>query len=313
MGDSDKLRVGEWVLAIGSPLRENLDHTVTAGIVSAKGRSNLGLADYEDFIQTDAAINPGNSGGALVNIDGELVGINAAIVSRSGGFQGIGFAVPINMAYQVVESLKKHGTVVRGYLGVYIQDVDETMAKALNLPGPNGAIVADISKDGPGDKAGLKEGDVIIEMNGEKIEKSTQLRTSIASLAPNSEITLKLIRDGKEIHLNAKLGRLKDEEASQPAQRIEKKLGFDVVTLTKELATKYDLDRSLKGVVITDVRSDEAYRSGLKEGDLIVSVNRESIVNVDDFSKRVDDLQKGDSLVLQVVRGEHKFYVAFTL
>jgi len=314
VGDSDQLRVGEWVLAIGSPLSENLEHTVTAGIVSAKGRSNLGLADYEDFIQTDAAINPGNSGGALVNIDGELVGINAAIVSQSGGFQGIGFAVPINMAKQVMESLLKNGTVVRGYLGIYIQDVDENMAKAMDLPEPTGALVADLEKDGPGDKAGLKHGDVIIEMNGAKITSSTELRNTIASMAPDSKITLKVLRDGKEIELHAKLEKQKAEETSPAAaQKIEKKLGFDVVTLTKDLAAKYELDRSLKGVVITEIRSDEAYNAGLKEGDLIVSVNRQTVENVDDFSKAVADLQKGDAVMLRVVRGERAFFVAFTL
>ncbi len=314
VGDSDKLRVGEWVLAIGSPLSENLDHTVTAGIVSAKGRSNLGLADYEDFIQTDAAINPGNSGGALVNIKGELVGINAAIVSQSGGFQGIGFAVPINMAKQVMESLLKNGAVIRGYLGVYIQDVDETMAKALDLPEPTGALVADVTKGSPADKAGLKHGDVIIELNGEKVESSTQLRNAIASMAPKTKVKLKVLRDGEQVTLHAKLGKLEPEKATpQTKQRIEKKLGFDVATLNKQLAEKYDLDRSLKGVVITDIRSETAYRAGLREGDLIVSVNKKSVKNVDDFDKVVKNLKKGDAILLRIVRGENTFFVAFTL
>jgi len=314
IGDSDKLRVGEWVLAIGSPLSENLDHTVTSGIVSAKGRSNLGLADYEDFIQTDAAINPGNSGGALVNIDGELVGINAAIVSQSGGFQGIGFAVPINMAKQVMQSLLKNGTVVRGYLGVYIQDVNETMAKALNLPEPSGALVADITKDSPGDKAGLQHGDVIIELNGEKVSSSTDLRNAIASMAPDTKVTLKILRDGDEKILHAKLGQLEKEKATpQTKQRIEKKLGFDVVTFNKQLAEKYQLDRSLKGVVITTIRSDQAYRAGLKEGDLIVSVNRQAVKNIDDFDKAVRNLQKGDAILMRVVRQDRTFFIAFNL
>ena len=314
VGDSDRLRVGEWVVAIGSPLSENLDHTVTAGIVSAKGRANLGLADYEDFIQTDAAINPGNSGGALVNIDGELVGINAAIVSQSGGFQGIGFAVPINMAKQVMESLLKSGTVVRGYLGVYIQEVNENMAKAMDLPEPSGALVADIDKDGPGDKAGLKHGDVIVEMDGEKISSSTELRNSIASMAPDTKITLKVIRDGKATTIHAKLDKLESDKARPEAtQIIEKKLGFDVATLTKDLAAKYELDRSLKGLVITDVRSDQAYNAGLKEGDLIVSINRQTVENIKEFNKVVADLQKGDPVMLQIFRDEHTFFVAYTL
>ncbi len=314
VGDSDQLRVGEWVLAIGSPLSENLDHTVTAGIVSAKGRSNLGLADYEDFIQTDAAINPGNSGGALVNMNNELVGINAAIVSQSGGFQGIGFAVPINMAKQVMESLLKHGTVVRGYLGVYIQDIDETMAKAMDLPEASGALVSDVAKDSPGDKAGLKQGDVITAINGDKISSSTELRNTIASIAPDTKIELTVLRDGKEMKLDAKLEKLKSDEISANSeQRIEKKLGFDVVTLSKDLADHYKLDRSLQGVVITKVNSDEAYRAGLKQGDLIVSVNRQTVKDVDEFSKVVADLKKGDAVMLRVVREDRAFFAAFTL
>jgi serine protease Do len=314
VGDSESLRVGEWVLAIGSPLSENLDHTVTAGIVSAKGRSNLGLADYEDFIQTDAAINPGNSGGALVNINGELVGINAAIVSQSGGFQGIGFAVPINMAKQVMESLLKHGTVVRGYLGVYIQDIDETMAKAMDLPEASGALVSDVEKDGPGEKAGLKQGDVITAINGDNISSSTELRNIIASIAPKTKIELTVLRDGKVMKLDARLEKLKsDDMLTTSEQRIEKKLGFDVVTLNKDLADRYNIDHSLNGVVITAVRSNEAYRAGLQEGDLIVSVNRQDVKDVDDFSKAVADLDKGDAVMLRVVREDRAFFVAFTV
>ncbi|RMD91776.1 MAG: Do family serine endopeptidase, partial [Calditrichaeota bacterium] len=197
-GDSDKLHVGEWVMAIGSPLSENLAHTVTAGIVSAKGRSNLRLADYEDFIQTDAAINPGNSGGALINLEGKLVGINTAIATQTGGFQGIGFAVPINMARAVMEALIKHGKVLRGWLGIYIQNVDETMAQAMNLPFTQGALVADVVKDGPAAKAGLKPGDVIVKLDGKPVKNSTELRNDIASRAPGSTVELTIYRDGKE-------------------------------------------------------------------------------------------------------------------
>jgi serine protease Do len=170
IGDSDRLRVGEMVLAVGSPLSPNLAHSVTSGIVSAKGRSNVGLADYEDFIQTDAAINPGNSGGALINLDGELVGINTAIASRSGGYQGIGFAVPSNMARRVMESLIEHGTVVRGWLGIYIQDIDEALAAAMDLEGERGALVSDLSEDGPAEKAGVQQGDIIVTLDDEPKE-----------------------------------------------------------------------------------------------------------------------------------------------
>jgi len=314
LGNSDRLQVGEWVLAIGSPLSENLEHTVTAGIVSAKGRSNLGLADYEDFIQTDAAINPGNSGGALVNLNGELVGINAAIVSQSGGFQGIGFAVPINMAKQVMESILKHGKVIRGYLGVYIQDINETMAKALGLSEPKGALISDVQKGGPGDKAGLKHGDVIIGLNGKEVESSTQLRNSIASMAPGTRVQLKIIRDGKEKMITAKLGQLEAEKAApQVKQRLEKLLGFNVASLNRQLAQKYNLDKSLSGVVITSVNSNKAYRAGLKEGDLIVAVNRKPVKNIQDFNSIVSKLGKGDTVLFRIVREDHSFFVAFTL
>ena len=314
LGNSDKLQVGEWVLAIGSPLSENLEHTVTAGIVSAKGRSNLGLADYEDFIQTDAAINPGNSGGALVNLKGELVGINAAIVSQSGGFQGIGFAVPINMAKQVMKSILKHGTVIRGYLGIYIQDINETMAKALGLSEPKGALVSDVQKGGPGKKAGLKHGDIIIELNGKEIENATQLRNSIASLAPKTKVDLKIIRNGNEKIISATLGKLESEKQTpQVKQKLEKLLGFEVASLNRQLAEQYNLDKSLSGVVITRVTSDNAYRAGLKEGDLIVAVNQMPVKNIDEFNKIATKLKKGDTVLFRIVREDHSFFVAFTL
>ncbi|NTV47868.1 MAG: Do family serine endopeptidase, partial [Chlorobiales bacterium] len=184
IGDSDKLRVGEWVMAIGSPLGENLAETVTQGIVSAKGRSNVGLADYEDFIQTDAAINPGNSGGPLVNIDGELVGINTAIASRTGGFQGIGFAVPSNMAQRVMQSLIKYGKVTRGWLGITIQDIDENIAKGMKLKSREGAVVGSVLENSPAEKAGVQTGDVIVEVEGKAVKNTVELRNMIAGVAP---------------------------------------------------------------------------------------------------------------------------------
>ena len=198
LGDSDKLRVGEWVIAIGSPLGENLARTVTQGIVSAKGRSNIGLADYEDFIQTDAAINPGNSGGALVNINGELVGINTAIASRTGRFEGIGFAVPSNMARKVLTSLMTSGTVSRGYLGITIQDIDETLSNSLHLKRGEGVVVGTVVDGSPAAKAGIKTGDIILEFNDAKIASSVALRNAIAAQSPGATVRLRVLKERKE-------------------------------------------------------------------------------------------------------------------
>jgi serine protease Do len=315
MGDSDKLQVGEWVLAIGSPMSPNLAHTVTSGIVSAKGRSNVGLADYEDFIQTDAAINPGNSGGALINLDGELVGINTAIATRSGGFQGIGFAVPVNMAKFVMESLIKHGTVVRGYLGVYIQDIDETMAKAMKLPGTEGALVSDVTEDSPAAKAGIKQGDVILEMNGEKVKSTTQLRNTIAATMPGTEIKLKIWRDGKEKTIEVKLGKLEsDKTTPETEEKLESLFGFKVKPFNSELAEKYQIEGKRSGVVVTEVKpGSNAARAGLREGDLIVAINRNKIKSLEDFNKAVEPLKKGDAVLLQIVRQNRNFFIAFDL
>ena len=315
LGDSDKLRVGEIVLAIGSPLNPNLDHTVTQGIVSAKGRSNVGLADYEDFIQTDAAINPGNSGGALVNLDGELIGINTAIATQSGGFQGIGFAVPINMAKNVMEQLIKRGKVVRGWLGVTIQDINQTMSKALGLKSREGALVGDVVKDSPADKAGLKPGDVIIAVDGKKIKNSTQLRNQIAGTEPGTKVKLTILRDKKEKTIKVKLGELPQEgKPGMIGKETQELLGFTVQNMSRELAEKYNLDKSEKGVVITRIdRRSAAFRAGLREGDLIKSVNRQRVKSVKDFNKVVKDLKKGDTVLLYVQRATGNFFIAFTL
>ncbi len=315
LGDSDKLQVGEWVLAIGSPLSPNLEHTVTSGIVSAKGRSNVGLAEYEDFIQTDAAINPGNSGGALINLDGEVIGINTAIATRTGGFQGIGFAVPINMAKSVMESIIKYGKVVRGWLGVYIQDVNENLAKAMKLKVKEGVLIADVSKDSPADKAGLKDGDVIIKLNGKKVKNSTQLRNDIASTRPGTKVKLTILRDGKEKEITVELGKLEPEKIAAGSQEeIEKLFGFRVAPFTSDLAQQYGLDESLTGVVVTQIkRSSNAFQAGLNVGDLIISVNRKQVKNVEDFRKAVKGLKRGDTVLFKVIRRRNSFFVAFTI
>ncbi|RMF69162.1 MAG: PDZ domain-containing protein, partial [Calditrichaeota bacterium] len=315
IGDSDQLKVGEWVVAIGSPLSENLAHTVTAGIVSAKGRSNLRLADYEDFIQTDAAINPGNSGGALVNLEGKLVGINTAIATQSGGFQGIGFAVPINMAKAVMDALIKHGKVVRGWLGVHIQDVDETMAQAMNLPGAGGALVANVTKDGPAAKAGLQTGDVIVTLDGRKVKNTTELRNEIASRAPGSKVELGIIRNGRKERVTVTLGELPEETPTPQAKKTAiEKLGFSVEKLNRDLAERFGLDPGETGVVITEIRqSSTAFAAGLKVGDLIKEVNRKPVTSVRDFNRLVKDLKKGETVLFYVKRKSDSFFVAFEL
>ncbi|RMD48839.1 MAG: DegQ family serine endoprotease [Ignavibacteria bacterium] len=315
LGDSDKLQVGETVLAIGSPLSENLEHTVTMGIVSAKGRSNVGLADYEDFIQTDAAINPGNSGGALINLDGKLVGINTAIATRSGGFQGIGFAVPVNMAKSVMKSLKEHGTVIRGWLGAYIQNVTPQIAEAMGLDVQEGALISDVMKDSPAEEAGIEAGDVVVEFNGKKIKNSTQLRNMVAATPPDTEVELKVLRDGEEKTITVTLGELKNEEISKTEnEKYSDLFGFGVAPVNDKLIKKYDLPEDAKGVVVINLnRRSNAAEAGLNEGDIILGMNNKKIESLSDFKKIADNLKGGDNVFLRVRRGERRFFVAFTL
>lgn len=315
IGNSDSLQVGEIVLAIGSPMSENLAATVTQGIVSAKGRSNVGLADYEDFIQTDAAINPGNSGGPLVNLDGALVGLNTAIVSRSGGFQGIGFAVPSNMAMRVMNSLISDGRVVRGYLGVSIQDVDETIARAMKLPQTTGALVGDVQEGSPAAEAGFEAGDLIVSVDGREVRNSSQLRNHIAATAPGSIVRIGIIRGDKKETLSVKLGELPSDLAqSAVTPDIQQMLGFSVQTVNADLARRYNIDTGATGVVVTSInQQSEAYTAGLREGDLIRSVDRQRIQSGDQFYTIVNEKKRGDSVLLRVYRGGNAFFMAFAL
>ncbi|MDD3732872.1 MAG: DegQ family serine endoprotease [candidate division Zixibacteria bacterium] len=314
IGDSDKLQVGEIVMAIGSPMSVNLAYTVTQGIVSAKGRSNVGLADYEDFIQTDAAINQGNSGGPLVNLDGDLVGINTAIVSQSGGFQGIGFAIPSNMATGVMKSLIADGKVIRGWLGVSIQDINEQIAGALGLSSAGGTLGGDVSPNSPASEAGIEAGDVITALDKRRISNSAQLSSQIAVTAPGTRVTLTILRDDREMDINVKLGELPGETAQVPdSGEIEQRLGFAVKTLTRELAGNYGLDRVLSGVVVTSIDpAGNAYQAGLREGDLIRSINKERITSEDQFYAKIKNMKKGDTVLLRITRQDRAFYIAFT-
>ncbi|MEX0681156.1 MAG: DegQ family serine endoprotease [Balneolales bacterium] len=317
-GDSEELQVGEMVMAIGSPLGEALAHTVTQGIVSAKGRENLnilGRQGFENFIQTDAAINRGNSGGPLINMRGELVGINTAILSQSGGFQGIGFAIPSNMARTVMESIIETGRVVRGFIGINFQPVNESLARALELPDNRGVIIIDIVEDSPAERADLRTQDVIIRLNGRSIESSTEFRRSVAESAPGTEITLTIIRDGEEMEVSVILDEFPGEElAEADQQNIRDIIGFAVTELTRELAERLRIRPDTEGVVVEEVdRNSAAASNGLRPGDVIIAMNRSQVTSVSDFNELVAGLEPGEDVVLQVQRGNNRFFLAFRL
>ncbi len=301
MGDSDKIKVGQIVMAIGNPFSQQLQLTVTEGIISAKGRSNIGISSYEDFIQTTAAINPGNSGGALVNLRGELIGINTAIISRSGGFNGIGFAIPINMARRVMEILIDKGYVVRGYLGVTPQAIDEDMTQALGLESSQGALIASVEPGTPADKAGLKEQDVVLEVDGRKIIDDNDFRLRIAERNPGDKVRLKILRDGKIREIVATLAeRPDDRPPKQLAAKETEKLGIKVANLTRERARQYGFENE-EGVVVIEVNQGSmAYRKGVREGDLITSVNRQPVTSIREYEEIMDQVKPGDVVVLRL-------------
>ncbi|GAA5522863.1 Do family serine endopeptidase [Aliifodinibius salicampi] len=325
LGNSEQIRVGEMVLAIGSPLGAELAHSVSMGIVSAKDRHVGILAEqggYERFIQTDAAINPGNSGGALVNMNGELIGINTAIASRSGGNDGIGFAVPINIAKSVMESIIEHGHVTRGYLGISMGgEVDATMAKALGLDQPYGVIVGSVEEDGPAKEAGLQEDDVIQAIDGEPIRNWGAFRTEIGTSSPGDEVELTINRDGDTRDITVTLGEMPDEmmaNQNRPTDResMDEQLGFSVRNLNSEIARQLQLDPGQEGVVVTEVtRGSNAQQQGLQRGDVIISVDRNPISSVGEFQEAVRSIAEGDDnvVLLQVLRGGNKQYIAFEL
>jgi serine protease Do len=318
LGDSDAVKIGQWVIAVGNPFQ--LMHTVTAGIISAKGRSDVGLADYEDFIQTDASINPGNSGGALADLGGNVIGINTAIANPSGGGNvGIGFAIPINMARKVMDTLIAKGKVIRGFLSLNTQDIDEDLAKALKLKTTQGALVVQVTPGGPAEKAGIKRGDVITSFNGEKIADGTELRNKVAQTAPGTTVKIGLLRDGKELSLNAVLAErpqgpaAKAPSAEAPEQLTSRKLGLGIQTLTPDIAQQLGYTKD-QGVVVTDVApGSPADDAGLQAGDLIKEVNKVSTKTVRDFEKAIGRLKKGDTAALLVRRGDTTSYVAIRI
>jgi len=313
-GDSEKLEVGEYVLAIGNPF--GLNSTITLGIVSAVGRANMGIEQYENFIQTDAAINPGNSGGALVNTRGELIGINTAIFSRTGGNMGIGFAIPSNMAKGVMDSLIKTGKVVRGYLGVSIQDVSTEIAKQFGLDKAQGALVSDVVAGSPADKAGLKTGDVILRYDGQEIENSTMLRHRVAETLVGKSTELEVQRDKKPVKLSVKVAEQpKDMSASgesvKSADKSAALAGLEVRNLAPDTMRQLNLPRGIRGVVVTQVESGSAAeKAGVQPGDVIVELNRKPVQSIDDFQRLSAKLGKSDTVLLLIARQGGRLFIA---
>ncbi len=305
-GDSDKLEVGEWVVAIGNPF--GLDSTVTSGIVSAKGR-HIGQGPYDNFIQTDASINPGNSGGPLINLRGEIVGINTAIFSRTGGNMGIGFAIPINLVKELLPQLRGKGKVTRGFLGVLIQKVSPEIADSLGLDKAQGALVANVSKDGPAEKAGVKVGDVIVEFDGNPVKDSGDLPIIVARTPVDKKVRMKLVRDKKEITLGVAVGELKDEEvvASAPEKG---ELGLTVQRLTPQMAESLGLEKA-EGVVVSAVEPGSAADdAGIRRGDVLMEIDRRPIRNLDEYRKSVAAIKKGRGVLFLVRRGESTLFLA---
>jgi serine protease Do len=308
LGDSDQLEVGEWVLAIGNPF--GLDSTVTSGIVSAKGR-HIGAGPYDSFIQTDASINPGNSGGPLINMRGEVVGINTAIFSQSGGNIGIGFATPINLVKEILPQLKSKGKVTRGWLGVMIQNVTPDIAESMGLDRSRGALVAEVAKNGPGERAGLKVGDIIVGYDGKEIKQSGDLPILVARTAPQKQVRINLLRDKKDTSVTATIGELKEEkEEAVASAQAEGNLGLTVQQVTPQLAENLGLERAV-GVVIAAVEPGSvADEAGLQQGDIILEINRVAIRNLSDYRKTVADIKKNKRALFLVRREDSTMFLA---
>ena len=308
LGNSDALRVGEWVMAIGNPF--GLEHSVTAGIVSAKGRF-IGQGSYDQFIQTDAAINPGNSGGPLINLRGEVVGINSAIFSRSGGNIGIGFAIPINLAKDELPELEEKGKVTRGWLGVLIQKVTPEIAESLGLDEPKGALVADVIKDGPALEAGMKVGDVIVEFDGHAVKDNTELPLLVARTPVGKSVKVKVIRDKKSETLSVTINELKDEEVAASGTQEEEGFGLTVQNLTPDIAESLGISSDVKGVVVAGVEAgSSADDAGLRRGDVILEVNREPVKDVNAYRKALKSVGKGKNVLFLVRRGDNSIFLA---
>ncbi|MEE9165785.1 MAG: DegQ family serine endoprotease [Nitrospinota bacterium] len=306
LGDSDELQVGEWVMAIGNPF--GLNHTVTVGVVSAKGRV-IGSGPYDDYIQTDASINPGNSGGPLINTKGKVIGISSAIYAGStGGNIGIGFAIPINLAKSIMEDLKTKGAVTRGRLGVMIQKITPELAKSFNLSENEGALVGDVIKGSPAERSGIERGDVIVEFNGQPVKTMEELPKIVAQTRPGSEVDVVVVRDGKRKVIKTTIDKL--EEAGEIASSKIEKMGLRVQDITPELMQSLDLD-SQDGVLVADVIFDSpASAAGIRRGDVIAEINREKINNLHDFQGIMNKLDTEDTVLLLIKRGGSTIFVA---
>ena len=310
LGDSDELKVGETVLAIGNPF--GLNATVTSGIVSAKGRANVGIADYEDFIQTDAPINPGNSGGALVNIRGELIGINTAIFSTTGGYQGIGFAIPSNMAKVVMENLIEKGKVVRGWLGVTIQTLTPELAEQFNLHDTKGVLVGDVSDGGPAEKAGIQRGDVIAEYNGEKVDNVSTLRNVVAETPPDKEIGITIIRDEKRQTIRVMISEM-PSDMEQLAGTFDNVLqGVHVKNITPSARGSLTIPERIQGVIVTDIDADSPARRVLAKNDIIIEINKKKITNSDDYRNVASRIKSAQDVLILLYRKGSVLYITLS-
>ena len=311
LGDSKKMEVGDWVLAVGSPF--GLEQTVTSGIISATGRHGVGITDYENFIQTDAAINPGNSGGPLVNMNGEVIGVNTAIASRSGGYMGIGFAVPVDMAREVMKRLREKGTVVRGWLGVGIQLLTKDMAESMKLRDNEGVLVSEVFDDGPAHKAGVKVGDVILEFNRKRVTGPAQLQSAVAWTEPGSQVEVLILRDGKRRTLKVKVEKRSDQpqvaraKPGAPAEIDD--LGIEVSAVTDQAADRYGYERG-QGVLITNADpGGMGWRAGLREGMLILQVAGKKVTTVAQLTAALTKADLAKGLPMLVREGDRQMFI----
>jgi serine protease Do len=311
LGDSDSLQVGQWVVAAGTPF--GLSSSITAGIVSATGRSNLRIADYEDFIQTDAAINPGNSGGPLLDLDGKVVGINTAIFSRTGGYMGIGFAIPINMAKDVMNSLIEEGKVTRGRLGVSIQDLDDDLADSFGFGSRNGVLIGDVEAGSPAEEAGLQAGDIIVRYDGAAVSRTDDLRMRVAGTRPGEEVDVEVWRDGRRRTFRVEVGELANDEtaANRPATQLDQGIGMTVRTLTPEMAQQLGLEGNVRGAVVMQVEPfGPAADAGIRQGDVIVQVQNAPIASAEELRRELGkrDLEQGVRITV-LAGGTRRFAV----
>jgi serine protease Do len=311
LGNSSSLEVGEWVIAIGSPF--GLSHSLTVGVVSAKGRSSLGISDYEDFIQTDAAINPGNSGGPLVNLDGEVVGINTAIMSRSGGYMGVGFAIPVDLARNIADQLIDSGEVIRGFLGIVIQELTPELASSFGLDQKQGILIAQVTEDSPAAEAGLKQGDIIIAYRGEPVTNIGDFRNQVSLTSPGSREQLTIIRDGKRRNFSVTIGTLsKDKIVAEESIQSTDEIGLTVQTITPQLAEQFNA-KAGEGVVITQVRPGSiAAGAGIKSGSIIVQVNRMPISSAEDFKREVKKSSASKRILLLIRKNNMQQFIALS-